>query len=128
MAIANLASGTCSDNVVVTPGHTECTGTHGHSGCDCDGGDGDRDDSGGSDGIIGAWSQGEVLGRGAHGVVRKGVVIRTGQIIAVKQIHTIGIGHAELKVCVILRSCPEGNGVGGGARSDCVGVHLEVNF
>lgn len=101
MAIAHFVSGTYSDDAVVTPGHTECTRTHEHSSCGCGGDDGNRDDGRGSNAIIGEWSQGEVLGRGAHGVVRKGVVVQTGQIIAVKQIYTIGMRHAELKVCVI---------------------------
>lgn len=53
---------------------------------------------GGYNEMIGEWHRREVLGRGAHGVVHRGVVVRTGQSIAVKQIHTGGMRQAELQV------------------------------
>ncbi|CAN0022736.1 unnamed protein product, partial [Discosporangium mesarthrocarpum] len=47
---------------------------------------------------IGAWEKREVLGRGAHGVVFRGVLTSTGENIAVKQIDTCGMGADDLKV------------------------------
>lgn len=53
----------------------------------------------GYDEMIGEWYRKEVLGRGAHGVVHRGIVVRTGRSIAVKQIRAGGMRQAELQVC-----------------------------
>lgn len=47
---------------------------------------------------VGEWTKHEVLGRGAHGVVYRGVVVDTHESIAVKQIRTNGLGKSELQV------------------------------
>jgi serine/threonine protein kinase len=50
---------------------------------------------------VGDWTKKEVLGRGAFGIVWRGVLHSNGTNIAVKQIHTDGLGEGELKVSVI---------------------------
>ena len=45
----------------------------------------------------GAWTKCEELGRGAHGIVYRGVVADTGENIAVKQFQRSGAGSADLK-------------------------------
>lgn len=47
---------------------------------------------------IGDWRKCELLGRGAHGVVYRGVLAATGESVAVKQTHTKGISRSELQV------------------------------
>ena len=47
---------------------------------------------------VGNWDKKEVLGRGAFGIVWRGVLHSNGTNIAVKQIHTDGLGEGELKV------------------------------
>lgn len=46
---------------------------------------------------VGEWSKCEELGRGAHGIVYRGVVAETGENIAVKQFQSSGAGSADLK-------------------------------
>lgn len=48
---------------------------------------------------VGEWTKCELLGRGAHGKVYRGVVGTTGESIAVKQIQINGMGRSELHVC-----------------------------
>lgn len=47
---------------------------------------------------VGEWTKCEELGRGAHGIVYRGVVADTGENIAVKQFQRSGAGSADLKV------------------------------
>lgn len=48
---------------------------------------------------VGEWTKCELLGRGAHGKVYRGVVGTMGESIAVKQIQINGMGRSELHVC-----------------------------
>ena len=47
---------------------------------------------------VGEWTKCEELGRGAHGIVYRGVVADSGENIAVKQFQRSGAGSADLKV------------------------------
>lgn len=47
---------------------------------------------------VGKWTRCEVLGRGAHGVVYRGVTEDTLESIAVKQIQTSAMGKSQLQV------------------------------
>ena len=47
---------------------------------------------------VGKWTRCEVLGRGAHGVVYRGVAEDTLESIAVKQIQTSAMGKSQLQV------------------------------
>lgn len=47
---------------------------------------------------VGKWTRREVLGRGAHGVVYRGVTEDTLESIAVKQIQTSAMGRSQLQV------------------------------
>ena len=49
---------------------------------------------------VGKWTRCEVLGRGAHGVVYRGVVEETLESIAVKQVQMNGTGRSQLQVKV----------------------------
>lgn len=51
---------------------------------------------------VGAWTKCEMLGRGAHGVVYRGVAAGSGESIAVKQIQLHGMGGSELQVTLML--------------------------
>lgn len=56
------------------------------------------DDRVGYENGVGKWTRCEVLGRGAHGVVYRGITEDTLESIAIKQIQTSAMGRSQLQV------------------------------